>query len=200
MLKPLHLTVETAPFGWAPEVVVDQLPVNHHHGLPLLHDQSIPMRAATITPVDAAPASHARFGAADGLPRYSGESASTTAFRGLCSVFTHVAARMACWPPTRPFQAVLQPIRYLLDRSLCFRPERELAGSDFHRRIDRASARHTEQCGRAGAAQRGSEAQDLRADRSLRGDQFIARGFTAHETCLRQGRDLWVSLQQSVHA
>jgi hypothetical protein len=31
---------------------------------------------------------------------------------------------------------VLQPIRYLLDRPLCFRPERKLAGSDFHRRID----------------------------------------------------------------
>ena len=33
---------------------------------------------------------------------------------------------------------MLQPIRYLLDRPLCFRPERELAGSDFHRRINRA--------------------------------------------------------------
>ena len=41
-------------------------------------------------------------------------------------MFTHVAARMTCWPPTRPFQAVLQSIRYLLDRSLCFRLEREL--------------------------------------------------------------------------
>ena len=46
-------------------------------------------------------------------------------------MFTHVAARMARWPPTRPFQEVLQPICYLLDRPLCFRPERELAGSDF---------------------------------------------------------------------
>jgi hypothetical protein len=33
---------------------------------------------------------------------------------------------------------VLQPIRYLLDRPLCFRLERQLAGSDFHRRINRA--------------------------------------------------------------
>ena len=33
---------------------------------------------------------------------------------------------------------MLQPIRYLLDRSLCFRPERKLAGSDSHRRINRA--------------------------------------------------------------
>ncbi len=66
-----------------------------------------------------------------------------------CSVFTHVAARMACLPPTRRFQEVLQPIRCLLDRSLCFRPERELAGSNWaqprpnrHRRINRAFARH----------------------------------------------------------
>jgi hypothetical protein len=44
------------------------------------------MRAATTTPVDAVPAFHARFGTAIGLPRYCGESASTTAFRGLLSV------------------------------------------------------------------------------------------------------------------
>ena len=36
--------------------------------------------------------------------------------------------------------------------------------------------------------------------RSLRGDQFNSRGFTAHETCLRQGRDLWAFLQQAVQA
>ena len=36
--------------------------------------------------------------------------------------------------------------------------------------------------------------------RSLRGDRFIARGFTAHETCLRQGRDLWQFLHGAVHA
>ena len=27
--------------------------------------------------------------------------------------------------------------------------------------------------------------------RSLRGDHFIARGFSVHETCLRQGVDMW---------
>jgi len=27
--------------------------------------------------------------------------------------------------------------------------------------------------------------------RSRRGDDFTARGFSAHETCRRQGRDLW---------
>ena len=31
---------------------------------------------------------------------------------------------------------MLQPIRYLLDRPLCFRPERKLAGSDFLRGIN----------------------------------------------------------------
>ena len=33
---------------------------------------------------------------------------------------------------------MLQPIRYLLDRPLCFPLERKLAGSDFHRRIKHA--------------------------------------------------------------
>lgn len=42
---------------------------------------------------------------------------------------------------------MLQLIRYLLNRSLCFQPERELAGSEFHRRINRAFARHTQQLG-----------------------------------------------------
>ena len=44
------------------------------------------MRAATTTPVDAVPAFRARLGTAIGLPRCYGESASTTAFRGLLSV------------------------------------------------------------------------------------------------------------------
>ncbi len=44
------------------------------------------MRAATTTPVDAVPASHAHFGTAAGLPRCYGGSASTTTFRGLLSV------------------------------------------------------------------------------------------------------------------
>jgi hypothetical protein len=68
------------------EVFVARLPAGHHHGLPLLHDRSVPMRAATTTPVDAVPAFLARLGTAIGLPRCYGESASTTAFRGLLSV------------------------------------------------------------------------------------------------------------------
>jgi transposase len=36
--------------------------------------------------------------------------------------------------------------------------------------------------------------------RSRRGDEFIARAFTAHETCRRQGRDLWDFMQQAVTA
>ncbi len=36
--------------------------------------------------------------------------------------------------------------------------------------------------------------------RSLRGDQFLARGFTVHETCLRQGVDMWDFMHKAVHA
>ena len=36
--------------------------------------------------------------------------------------------------------------------------------------------------------------------RSLRGDQFLARGYTVHETCLRQGVDLWEFMHKAVHA
>jgi transposase len=36
--------------------------------------------------------------------------------------------------------------------------------------------------------------------RSLRGDQFLARGYTAHETCLRQGLDLWEFMHKAAHA
>jgi transposase len=36
--------------------------------------------------------------------------------------------------------------------------------------------------------------------RSLRGDQFLARGFGIYETCLRQGVDLWDFMHRAVHA
>lgn len=36
--------------------------------------------------------------------------------------------------------------------------------------------------------------------RSLRGDQFLSLGFSGHETCLRQGRDLWDFMHSAVHA
>ena len=36
--------------------------------------------------------------------------------------------------------------------------------------------------------------------RSLRGDQFLSRGFTVHETCLRQGVDLWDFMHKAVLA
>jgi len=36
--------------------------------------------------------------------------------------------------------------------------------------------------------------------RSLRGDQFLSRGFSVHETCRRQGRDLWDFMHSAVHA
>ena len=36
--------------------------------------------------------------------------------------------------------------------------------------------------------------------RSLRGDHFIARGFSVHETCLRQGMDMWDFVHKAVVA
>ncbi len=161
------------------EVVVDQRPVDHHRGLSLLHDRSFAMRAATTTPVDAAPAHHAHFGAVAHLPSpllWRGGIRTRRLFEA-CSVVTHVAAPMARWPPTRPFQEVLQPIRYLLERSLSFRPERELAGSDWarprphrHRRINRAVARHTQEQSGACAAVHSDGQEELAVllDRSRR--------------------------------
>jgi hypothetical protein len=35
---------------------------------------------------------------------------------------------------------------------------------------------------------------------SLRGDQFLSRGLSVHETCLRQARDLWEFMSSAVHA
>jgi transposase len=39
-----------------------------------------------------------------------------------------------------------------------------------------------------------------RPTRSLRGDQFLSHGFTVHETCLRQGVDLWKFMHEAVTA
>ena len=36
--------------------------------------------------------------------------------------------------------------------------------------------------------------------RSLRGDHFLSRGYTVHETCLRQGVDLWKFMHEAVVA
>jgi len=36
--------------------------------------------------------------------------------------------------------------------------------------------------------------------RSLRGDHFLSRGFSVHETCLRQGVDLWGFMHKAVMA
>ena len=36
--------------------------------------------------------------------------------------------------------------------------------------------------------------------RSRRGDQFLSRGFSVHETCLRQGVDLWDFMHRAMHA
>jgi hypothetical protein len=50
-------------------------------------------RAATTTPVEPSDAHRARFSDDIGLPRYYGESASTTAFRGLLSVHSRCGPR-----------------------------------------------------------------------------------------------------------
>ncbi len=52
------------------------------------------MRAATTTPVELTKRVALVFVSID-LPRYYGESASTLACFEACSVFTHVAARIA---------------------------------------------------------------------------------------------------------
>ncbi len=56
--------------------------------------------------------------------------ASAACAFGLAAAIDSTAGRGAARRP-RPFQEVLQSIRYLLNRPLCFRLEREFAGSDF---------------------------------------------------------------------
>ncbi len=58
------------------------------------------MRAATTTPVEPL-GQVALFPFGIDLPRYYGESASTLALFEACSVFTHVAARIARFTPYR---------------------------------------------------------------------------------------------------
>jgi hypothetical protein len=60
------------------------------------------MRAATTTPVEPMElVARFFFPIGAGLPRYYGESASTLARFEACSVFTHVAARIARFAPYR---------------------------------------------------------------------------------------------------
>ena len=40
----------------------------------------------------------------------------------------------------------------------------------------------------------------LEPTRSLRGDELLSRGFSVHETCLRQGVDLWDVVHKAVVA
>ncbi len=105
------------------------------------------MRAATTTPVDAAPAYHARFGAAVGLPRCYGESASTTTFRGLLSVYSR------CGPhgPLASYEAFSRSASaHLLPPGppLVLPAGARVGRVGLHRRINRALARHTQQLGR----------------------------------------------------
>lgn len=95
---------------------------------------------------------------------------------------------------------MLQPICYLLDRSLCFRPERELAGSDLHRLINRAFQ---------GAPNNLAE-RSLRGfviwrkisfgTQSARGSRYVERIMTVAGSCRLQGRNLLDFLTQVIQA
>ena len=84
------------------EIVVARLPVPAPSRTSLVARKIDTLRAATTTPVESSDAYHALFSDDIGLPRYYGESASTTAFRGLLSVHSH------CGPqsPLTSFEAV----------------------------------------------------------------------------------------------
>ncbi len=53
---------------------------------------------------------------------------------------------------------------------------------------------------KSSSTRKGIEPKISGPTRSLRGDQFLARGYTVHETCLRQGVDLWGFMHQAVQA
>ena len=61
-----------------------------------------------------------------------------------CSAFTHVTACMlAKSPEVTLYTGVLQPLRYLHDRSDCYRLERQVAGRESHPLKMHTFARHT---------------------------------------------------------
>ena len=101
------------------ETVGARLPAEHHHGLSLLRDRSVAMRAAITAPVDAVRAHQVRCVPPSASLVVVARRQPQRHFEAR-SVFTHVAARMTCWPPASPLQAVLQSILYLLNRCLCF--------------------------------------------------------------------------------
>lgn len=87
----------------------------------------------------------------------------------------------------KPFQEELQPICYFLDRPLYFRPERELAGSDFHRRKDRAlQGTHNNVCERTIKTVIMGRTSWLFAGSRMAGER-VARIMSLPETARRNG-------------
>lgn len=93
---------------------------------------------------------------------------------------------------------MLQPIRYLLDRPLCFRPERKLAGLDFLRRID---------CALQGTPNNEAE-RALRhwvitrkishGTRTPVGSRVFALLASVIDTCRQRGHSPWPYLQTAI--
>ena len=93
---------------------------------------------------------------------------------------------------------MLQPIRYLLDRPLCFRPERKLAGSDFLRRID---------CALQGTPNNEAE-RTLRhwviarklslGTRTPVGSRVVALLASVIDTCRQRGHAPWRYLERAI--
>ncbi len=120
----------------------------HRVGLPVFRAISLYMHAVATTPAELLGASIAR------LPqrRRPSPRSSRIGFRialfEVCSAFTHVTACMlAKSPEVTLYTGVLQPLRYLHDRPDCYRPERQVAGREFHPLKIHAFARRTELSG-----------------------------------------------------
>lgn len=80
-----------------------------------------PGRAAITTPVEPQVAVLVPFTRDVGLPRYCGESASTSALSGPARCSLALRPARTADPPKGPFPEVLQTIRCLLIRFRCFR-------------------------------------------------------------------------------
>jgi len=70
----------------------------------------------------------------------------------------------------------------------------------YPREISEQRGRYDDQPAVEGPDARSEEFFRSGPTRSRRGDEFIARGFSVHETCRRQGLDMWGYLQRAVVA
>ena len=84
------------------------------------------------------------FPSSGGLPQVAAGSASASLFSRPAQRSLHVTACMlAKSPEVTLYTGVLQPLRYLHDRSDCYRLERLVAGRESHPLKMHAFARHT---------------------------------------------------------